>query len=61
MKKSNKNTKKILFVTDSLACGGMETVLVTISNILSDKDYDVTIVCCNPRNELLSKLNKKIQ
>lgn len=60
MKKSNKNTKKILFVTDSLACGGMETVLVTISNILSDKDYDVTIVCCNPRNELLSKLNKKI-
>ncbi len=57
---TNKKHKKILFVTESLTCGGMETVLVTISNILANMDYDVTIICYDPRSELVSELNKKI-
>lgn len=60
MIRTNKKQKKILFVTESLTCGGMETVLVTISNILANMDYDVTIICYDPRSELVSELNKKI-
>lgn len=57
---NNKNKKKILFVTESLARGGMETVLVNISNNLSEKGYDVTILCYDPRNDLISELNNQV-
>ena len=36
--------KKILFVASSLGIGGMERVLVDISNELVKRDYDVTII-----------------
>ena len=42
MQKNGK--KRVLFVTESLARGGMETVLVTISNALVKQGYDVTII-----------------
>lgn len=61
MKKSSKDgKKKILFVTESLARGGMECVLVNIANILAEKGFDVTIVCYDPRNDLADELNKNV-
>lgn len=61
MKKASKEkTKRILFVTESLSCGGMEQVLINIANILYEKGYDVTILCYDPRNNLLPNLNSKI-
>ncbi len=58
MKISNK--KRILFVTESLTRGGMETVLVNIANILCKKDYDITILCYDKRNNLVPELNRQI-
>ncbi len=61
MKKASKEkTKRILFVTESLSCGGMERVLINIANILYEKGYEVTILCYDPRNNLLPNLNSKI-
>ncbi len=62
MKNADKITKKrILFVTESLARGGMETVLVSIANCLAEKGFDVTILCYDPRNELVSDLSSDVR
>ena len=62
MKKSeNKTKKRILFVTESLARGGMETVLVSIANNLAEKDFDVTLLCYDPRDNLVPDLNPKVR
>ena len=57
----NKNKKKILFVTQSLARGGMEVVLVNIANNLSEKGADVTILCYESTNCLVPDLNDNIR
>ena len=59
MQKNGK--KRVLFVTESLARGGMETVLVTISNALVKRGYDVTILCYNPLDELRKDLNPAVR
>ncbi len=56
----NTNKKKILFITESLTRGGMETVLVNIANNLCKKDYDITILCYDERNDLVPELNSQI-
>lgn len=62
MKNTNKSSKKrILFITQSLARGGMETVLVNIANCLAEKDFDVTILCYEPKNELVSDLSPDVR
>ena len=48
----NEKKKKILFVTQSLGCGGMERVLVSMANVLVEKNFDVTILCYDPRDDL---------
>lgn len=61
MKNTYKTTKKrILFVTESLTRGGMETVLVSIANNLAAKDFDVTVLCYDPRDTLVPDLDAKI-
>lgn len=60
-KRSSEKTKKILFVTESLARGGMEVVVVSISNILSKKGYDVTVLCYNPADYLVSELDSNVR
>lgn len=52
--------KRILFVTESLARGGMETVLVSISNALVKRGFDVTILCYHPQNELKEDLDQRV-
>lgn len=59
MQKNDKN--RVLFVTESLARGGMETVLVTIANALVKRGYDVTILCYNPLDELRRDLNPSVR
>ena len=59
MQKNGK--KRVLFVTESLARGGMETVLVTISNALVIRGYDVTNLCYNPLDELRKDLNPAVR
>ena len=62
MKKTNKEkNKKILFVTESLARGGMEVVLVNIANILCKKGFDVTVLCYTPEDYLVSELNSEVR
>ncbi len=62
MKKTNKEKdKKILFVTESLSRGGMETVLVNIANKLYEKGFNITILCYDERNDLLPELNHKVR
>ena len=55
------NGKKILFVTESLVRGGMETVLVTVSNALSQQGFDVTILCYDPRDDLRHDLESSVR
>ena len=57
----NKNKKRILFVTQSLARGGMEVVLVNIANNLSKKGIDVTILCYESTDCLVPDLNDNIR
>lgn len=57
----NNDKKRVLFVTESLARGGMETVLVTIANALVKRGYDVTILCYNPIDELRGDLNPSVR
>ena len=59
MQKNDK--KRVLFVTESLARGGMETVLVAISNALVKQGYDVTILCYDPLDELRKDLNPAVR
>ena len=40
-------TKKILFIINSLKCGGAERLLIDIVRGLSDKQYDITILTFN--------------
>ena len=61
MKNTNNEKKKILFVTQSLARGGMEMVLVNIANNLSEKGYSVTVLCFDPVDYLVSDLNNNIR
>ena len=52
--------KKILFVTESLARGGMERVLVDITNALSIRGYDVTIIAYHETDYLRNELNPEV-
>lgn len=62
MKKSDKeNKKRILFVTQTLACGGAETVLVNIANNLSRRGYSVTILCYEKAEVLVPLLDSNVR
>lgn len=52
--------KKILFVTESLARGGMERVLVDIANALTDNGYNVTIITYSDATNLKNDLHSSI-
>lgn len=52
--------KKILFVTESLARGGMERVLVDIANALVGCGYDVTILAYAPTDYLKADLHPDV-
>lgn len=55
--------KKILFVTSSLTVGGMERVLVDISNNLVKRGYDITIVTYEKSAEqnFIGELDERIK
>lgn len=55
------DSKRILFVMESLARGGAEVLLVTIANALSNLNFEVTILCYKPANELLDSLNGTVK
>lgn len=62
MKKSGKENKnRILFVTQTLACGGAETVLVNIANNLSRRGYSVTILCYEKAEDLVPSLDSNVR
>ena len=52
--------KKILFILPSIGIGGMERVLVTLSNKLDALGYNVTVVTFQPPFELRDELSKNI-
>ena len=53
--------KKLLFSAYSLDLGGIETALVTLTNYLVKKDYEITIVLEKKEGIFLNKLDKKIK
>ena len=53
--------KKLLFSAYSLDLGGIETALVTLTNYLVKKDYEITIVLEKKEGIFLNKLDKKIE
>ena len=57
---STKIRKNILFVTESLARGGMETVLVTLANALAKREHTVTVICYNPCHDLVGDLDTHV-
>jgi len=62
MKKADKeNKKRILFVAQTLACGGAETVLVNIANNLSRRGYSVTILCYEKAEALVPSLDSNVR
>ena len=52
--------KKILLVSESLARGGMERILVDISNALVERNYDVTVVLYGQGDALKDELDKRV-
>lgn len=53
--------KKLLFAAHSLNLGGIEKALVTLTNELAKKDYDITIVLEKNEGIFLKELDKKIK
>lgn len=53
--------KKLLFAAYSLDTGGIEKSLVTLSNYLQKKGYEVTIVLEKKQGTFLKELNKNIK
>lgn len=53
--------KKILFAANSLDIGGIEKALVSLSNQLQQKGYEVTIVLEKKQGVFLKEINPKIQ
>lgn len=53
--------KRILFVTESLARGGMERMQVDYANALVNREYDVTIVTYSPNDALKKNLDKRVR
>ena len=52
--------KKILFVSESLGRGGLERVLVDITNTLAKKGYDVTVLLYGERNDLINDVSPAV-
>jgi len=53
--------KRLLFAAYSLDIGGIEKALITLSNTLVEKEYDITIVLEKKQGRLLSELNEKVK
>ena len=51
MKKMINKSRKVLFISGSLARGGMQVVLVNIANALSRNGFEVTILCYDSRDD----------
>jgi len=53
--------KKLLFAAYSLDLGGIEKALITLTNTLQKKGYDITIVLEKKQGIFLKELNNKIK
>lgn len=53
--------KKLLFSAYSLDLGGIEKALITLTNKLKEKGYDITIVLEKKQGIFLNELNKEIK
>ena len=53
--------KKLLFAAYSLDLGGIEKALITLTNTLQEKGYDITIVLEKKQGIFLKELNNKIK
>lgn len=53
--------KRILFILPSLTIGGLERVQVSIANALARRGYNVTVMVLNPKFELASDLDGRVQ
>lgn len=53
--------KRILFIAPSLRLGGMERMLVTISNRLAAEGYDVTVMILDDMTDLKDALDKRVK
>ena len=53
--------KKILFLAPSLGVGGMERVLVTLSNALTKKEYNVTVMLTDEKDDLKDELDQRVR
>ena len=54
--------RRVLFISGSLARGGMQVVLVNIANVLSKNGYDVTILCYDSSDDdLREELDSQVK
>lgn len=53
--------KRLLFAAYSLDIGGIEKALITLSNALVEKGYNITIVLEKKQGRLLNELNEKVK
>lgn len=53
--------KRLLFAAYSMDIGGIEKSLITLSNALIEKGYDITIVLEKKQGRLLNELNKNVK
>ena len=51
--------KKIIFITQALWIGGIETALVNLLNCIDYNEYDVTVLVCRASLEMKEKINSK--
>lgn len=61
VKGKNIKMKKLLFSAYSLDIGGIEKALITLTNKLQEKGYDITIVLEKKQGIFLEELNKNIK
>lgn len=53
--------KKILFVMPSLGCGGVESTLFSLFDVIDKEKYDITLLLLEKKGEFLERIPKKIK
>ena len=52
--------KKILFVINTLGCGGAENALISLLNVLDDREYEISLYVLMNQGELIDRIPENV-
>ena len=53
--------KKILFVINTLGCGGAENALISLLNVLDDREYEISLYVLMNQGELIDRIPENVK